>query len=107
FETRNQHVKDLIRRNLKFRSDDIILITTSRLTHKNAIDDLISSLTFLPEKFKLVILGTGTLEGKLQDQVKDLKLTERVRFLHLQPQVAVIDNLHAADIFVRPSRSEG
>lgn len=107
FEKHNQEVRDLIRRNLKWGKDDVVLITTSRLTHKNAVDDIISAMSFLPEKFKLLVLGTGELEEELIAQVDRLKLKERVRFLKLQPQPVVIDNLHAADIFVRPSRSEG
>jgi glycosyltransferase involved in cell wall biosynthesis len=107
FEYHNQDVRELIRKNLGFGKDDVLLITTSRLTHKNAVDDLISALVHLPEEFKLLVLGTGELEKSLVRQADKLKVAQRTRFLRLQPQQGVIDHLHASDIFVRASRSEG
>jgi len=89
------------------KEGDIILITTSRLVKKNAVDDIIRSLSYLPGKYKLYIAGQGSEEDNLRSLTKELDLGNRVIFggfvLH--------ENLHGllkvSDIFVRPSRSEG
>ena len=39
--------------------DDFILVTTSRLVEKNAVEDIINSLSFLPKEVKLLIIGIG------------------------------------------------
>ncbi|MDZ4205808.1 MAG: glycosyltransferase family 4 protein [Patescibacteria group bacterium] len=86
---------------------DITLITTSRLVEKNAVGDIIDALKFLPESVSLKILGTGALEQVLRSRVISLKLENRVKFLgFISPQEIPV-YLHASDIFVRPSLSEG
>ena len=57
--------------------------------------------------FKVQILGTGPDEKELKDLAKELKVDDIVQFLgHIEPE-KVYDYLAEADIFVRPSRSEG
>lgn len=85
----------------------IVLITTSRLVEKNAVGDIIEALKFLPENVKLKILGTGPLEKVLMLKVESLKLGSRVEFLGHVPHYDISKYLHRADIFVRPSLSEG
>ena len=84
-----------------------VLVTTSRLVHKNGVDTLIESLNDLPSDVVLVVAGAGEDEEKLKFQVLSYKLQDRVIFLghidhNMLPRV-----LKAADVFVRPSRSEG
>ena len=56
---------------------------------------------------KLQILGDGPDEKKLKDLAKELKVDDIVQFLgHIEPEY-VYEYLTVADIFVRPSRSEG
>jgi len=86
---------------------DKILITTSRLVFKNAIDIIIKSLKFLPDNVKLFVLGEGPLLLELKRLSEKLKLSDRVRFLGQVSNTKVVGYLHAADVFVRPSRSEG
>lgn len=87
--------------------DEVILITTSRLVEKNAVGDIIESLKFLPENVKLRIIGTGELERDLKSRVLTLGLESRVAFLGSLPPAEIPKHLHEADIFVRPSLSEG
>ncbi|MDE2071701.1 MAG: glycosyltransferase family 4 protein [Patescibacteria group bacterium] len=83
-----------------------VLITTSRLVHKNAIDDVIRALPQLPGmRFK--IFGTGPDEPALRALAAQLKVEDRVEFLGHVDHAHMPAHLHAADIFVRPSRSEG
>ena len=84
-----------------------ILITTSRLVRKNGVSDLLEALRFLPPEVKLRIVGTGPLESKLKLITKTYHLEPRIEFLGQAPPEKIPELLAEADIFVRPSRSEG
>jgi glycosyltransferase involved in cell wall biosynthesis len=86
---------------------DTVLITTSRLVQKNAVGDIIDSLAHLPPSVKLLILGTGHLEDMLKEKTALLKLENRVKFVGFVPHRELPLYLHASNIFVRPSLSEG
>ncbi len=90
-----------------FNKEGITLITTSRLVKKNGVGDIIEAMKFLPESVSLKILGIGPLEKNLKLRIKNLKLEGRVEMLGFVEQSQVPNYLHAADIFVRPSLSEG
>ena len=89
------------------KTDDIFLVTTSRLEHKNATDDIISALTYLPENVKLLVIGSGALKVQLQKQADKLKVRERVKFLGFISHENIPEYFSICDIFIRPSRSEG
>lgn len=91
----------------KIMGDGIILLTVSRLVIKNGIEDVIKSMGFLPGNIKFKIAGIGILEKKLKSQVKRLGLENRVEFLGFISQAELPQLLHSADIFIRPSLSEG
>ncbi len=86
---------------------DILLITTSRLVAKNAVADVIAALQSLPAHIKFACLGQGHLEPELRALVSKLKLDERVRFVGQIPNHDLPRYLQVADIFIRPSLSEG
>jgi len=96
-----------IRAELGFKESDNVLVTASRLVHKNAVDDIISALAYLESSFKLLIIGTGTDEAELKSQAARLKLSDRIVFKGFVPHSDLPAYLQAADIFVRPSRTEG
>jgi len=96
-----------VRRQLGFSNEDVVLVTVSRLVEKNAIANLIESLQYLPRQVKLLIIGTGVLEGNLKLKVANLKLEERVHFAGFIAHEKLPTYLWASDIFVRPSLSEG
>jgi glycosyltransferase involved in cell wall biosynthesis len=83
-----------------------VLITTSRLVHKNAIDDVIRAVALLPQ-VRFLILGTGPEEAALKKLAQTLGVAERVEFLDHIDNTDLPKYLHEADIFIRPSRSEG
>jgi glycosyltransferase involved in cell wall biosynthesis len=87
--------------------EKITLITTSRLVEKNAIGDVIQALKHLPHNLHFQILGIGPLEGKLRKQARELGVEERVEFVGFVPSDSIPSYLHRADIFIRPSLSEG
>ena len=82
--------------------ENITLITTSRLVEKNGIKDIINALKFLPN-VKLKILGAGPLESEL----KLLATGWSVEFVGYVSQDEIPKYLNEADLFVRPSLSEG
>ncbi len=87
--------------------DRITLITISRLVRKNRVEDIIRAMKFLPDSIKLTIIGSGHLEAELKLKTKRLKLEARIDFLGEVPNSDISPYLNKADIFVRPSLSEG
>ncbi len=83
------------------------LITTSRLVKKNGIADLIGSLAFLPATVNLKIYGIGPEEAALRRLASKLGISERVIFAGQAHHTELAQALANADIFVRPSLSEG
>jgi len=87
--------------------DDSFLIHTGRLTHKNGLEDLIKSLTYLPGNIKLLLIGRGEDEGNLKKVIIERNLAERVKFLGFVDHKEIPKYLNVSDIFIRPSFSEG
>lgn len=92
---------------LGIKDDEFVIITTSRLVLKNAVDDLIKSLPYLQIPYKLLILGTGPDEGKLRELTARLGLESSVLFLGHIDHSELPKYLKCAHVFVRPSLSEG
>ncbi|MDO8667567.1 MAG: glycosyltransferase family 4 protein [bacterium] len=88
-------------------ADDKFIITSSRLVRKNAVNDIIRALEYLPDNIKLLILGAGPDENSLKSLVKELKLEKRIFFLGHIEHEELPKYLKISDIFIRPSLSEG
>ena len=112
----------------KRRKKEWIIITTSRLVQKNGIDILIRAFAKLkklvPEtainphtkglhprlsgvRVKLHIVGDGPEEAALKRLASSLGVGADVSFIGRVEPAWIPHHLRAADIFVRPSRSEG
>lgn len=89
------------------KADETYLVTTSRLVHKNAVDDVIRALPLLPESVSFLIYGIGPDEAKLRALAKELGVEARARFMGQIGHEEMPLMLRACDIFIRPSRSEG
>ena len=101
-----------LRREFGFSADDGVVITTSRLVVKNGIDTLIRAIHHLNTRriahpVKLLIVGEGALRGELEALVRDLGEGSAVRFAGAVPFGEIPRYLGCADVFCRPSRSEG
>lgn len=90
----------------KVAHEGTVLITSSRLVHKNAIDDVIRALALLPD-VTFQIAGEGTEEKNLKALAHQLGVESRIEWLGFVSHAKLPALLHAADIYVRPSRSEG
>lgn len=86
---------------------DVFIVTTSRLVHKNAVDDVIRALPLLPEHVSFLIYGIGPDEEALRALAKKLNVEQRARFMGQIAHADMPRMLAACDIFTRPSRSEG
>ena len=83
-----------------------VLVTSSRLVYKNAIDDVLRALSMVPGvRFK--VAGIGPEEAALKKLSHELGVAERVEWLGFVSHKDLPALLHASDIYVRPSRSEG
>ncbi len=89
------------------KEGDTLMMTTSRLVTKNGIDDVINSLTLLPNTVKFIIFGGGPDQSDLEELAKKIGVTDRVQFRGLIGHDVMPAYLKACDIFIRPSRSEG
>jgi glycosyltransferase involved in cell wall biosynthesis len=96
-----------IRQRHGFSENDTVLITASRLSYKNAVDDIIRALAKLPPTVKLLIAGDGEERNALQSLAKDWNVAQRVVFHGEATHDQLPELLKASDIFIRPSRSEG
>lgn len=89
------------------KDGEVWLITTSRLVHKNAIDDVIRALEFLPSHIHFLVLGDGPDKEMLEGLAKDTGVSGRVHFYGFVDHSKIPTFYKACDIFIRPSRSEG
>lgn len=96
-----------VRQELGVKKTDVLLITTSRLVHKNGLDDVIKALVHLPPHCKFVIFGIGPDEQKLKELSQKKGIQSRVLFRGEIGHDVMPMYLQACDIFIRPSRSEG
>ena len=97
----------IFKQRLGKKEGDTFLITTSRMVQKNAVDEVIRALTLLPENVKFLVLGIGPDEEMLRALAKKLGVENRVQFLGQVLHTDMPKYLNVADIFIRPSRSEG
>ncbi|HUY05357.1 MAG TPA: glycosyltransferase [Candidatus Paceibacterota bacterium] len=95
------------REKLGKRAGDIYVVTTSRLVHKNAVDDVIRAIALLPEHIHFLIYGIGPDEAMLRKLADDLGVASRTHFAGQIGHAEMPLALKACDIFTRPSRSEG
>ncbi len=103
----NQTEKEVLKNKLNKKPQDVFLVTSGRLTHKNGVDDVISALVNLPPNVSFMIIGKGEDGQKLQKQARDLGVSNRVKFVGFVPYSDIPKYFSVSDIFIRASRSEG
>jgi glycosyltransferase involved in cell wall biosynthesis len=90
------------------KEEEIILGNAGRMVYQKGHEYLIAIAAKLKEKgvdFKLLLAGTGPLESKIREQVKQVGLTNEVVFLGFVNDIAQFMN--SIDIFLLTSRWEG
>ncbi|MEO5928009.1 MAG: glycosyltransferase family 4 protein [Patescibacteria group bacterium] len=96
-----------LRRQFGFAESDTVLVTASRLSLKNGVDDLIRSLSSLPANVKTLIIGDGEDREMLKALTTSLQLEGRVVFAGQRGHDELPMLLQASDMFIRASLSEG
>lgn len=99
-----------LREGLKISPGDRVIITTSRLVPKNAVDILLKAVAIARKSWpniKCLILGLGKDEKILKDLARDLGIEKEVLFLGNVQHQDMPKYLKNSDVFVRASRSEG
>ncbi len=97
-----------LRETLGFRPEDPVLVVLARLEPQKGHRVLLDALPTVLQQFastRLVCVGEGSLRRELQTQAHALGVSEAVRFVGYQANVA--DWLALADISVLPSLYEG
>jgi len=89
------------------RENMIMLVSTSRLNIKNGQDLVIKALPFLPQNIHFFNFGSGENKKYLIELAKILGVSERVHLAEYIDHDELPKYLKIADIFIRPSRSEG
>ncbi len=80
-----------------------ILFSLGRLVPYKGYPVLIRAMKYLPEKYQLLIGGTGPLRKELEELIDSEKLTERVCLEGYIPDEKIPSYYGACDIFVLPS----
>lgn len=96
-----------LRKSLGYKSDDRILVTTSRLTYKNGIDEVVRALAMFPPHVKFLVMGVGEQEEELKYIAEQMGVAKRITWLGKVSHEDMPRYLEASDIFIRSSRSEG
>jgi glycosyltransferase involved in cell wall biosynthesis len=98
--------KQASRTHLHLPSDAPILFTIRRLVPRMGLDNLITAMQEVVQKYPnalLLIGGTGILKENLEEQVRRLNLTQNVRLLGFVPDEDMLHYYRAATLFVLPT----
>lgn len=87
------------------KESDVLIMQVSSFTPQKDQLTLIKSLPYLPEEFKLILVGGGPLEAENLEYVKKQGLSERVIFLGIRNDVPRL--LKTVDLIVLSSLFEG
>ena len=97
------------RTNYGFTDDDILLIYAGRLAPEKKLDFLLmafAGITQAVENVRLLLVGDGPMKEELRELVKDLQITEFVKFAGLIPYEKMPGYLAMCDAFVIASVAE-
>ncbi len=98
-----------LRESLGITSEQIVIVSHGRIVTKNAFDDIVRALVYLPQEYIFLVIGTGEEKGALVALARELGVVDRVVFASDQyiPQESVPLYLSLGHLFCRPSLSEG
>ncbi|MBN1990362.1 MAG: glycosyltransferase [Bacteroidales bacterium] len=94
-----------LRDELKLTPDKKLLLNVGRFREAKNQKLLFESLTYLPEEYILVLIGTGSLLDEYKQYVNDLLISDRVFFLGAKSNVE--QYYKSSDLFILPSKWEG
>ena len=104
----NVKLSDASRKSLSFRDNDIIIGHVGRFEHQKNHEFLVKvfkQLYMRNPRIRFLLIGTGSLEGKVREQLRSYGL-EKVTTI-LKHRTDIPDLLQAMDLVVFPSHFEG
>ncbi len=101
--------KDKTRKEIGLDPLDKVILNHGVMVERKNIHLLVDALKFLPREYKLLLVGSGdnAYIEKLDEQVAELKLQNRVVRVGYTPYPQTPIAFQAADVFVLPSSFEG
>jgi len=96
------------RRQLGAQHGDLLILSIARLAPDKGLEYLIEAAAMLPHtghRIQMVIAGDGPTRDRLEQQVRNLRVGDRVRFVGFRQDVG--DLLAACDLVILPSLREG
>lgn len=106
--TFNEDIRKKEREALSIHKTDKVIINIGRFEDQKDHDFLINvfkELVSTDKRFRLILVGSGSLKKKIVDKVKQLNIGEYVIFLENRNDVPAL--LMASDVMVMPSKYEG
>jgi glycosyltransferase involved in cell wall biosynthesis len=97
--------REAMRRVLGIGDREFVLGAVGRLEAEKRFDLLLSVAARLPADTRVLIVGEGSCRDGLETQARALGIAERVTMTGLRSDV--LDLLHAVDVFVQTSDTEG
>lgn len=98
-----------LRVELGVKKNQLMVLSIGRLSIQKGHAYLIDAISRLSLEYKehlrFFIAGSGDLENKLENKVRELKIDKQISFLGIRKDIPTL--LQAADIFVLPSLWEG
>lgn len=107
---KNTHSDENIYNKLNIKKEDRVIISVSRLVKKNGLLDLIEAIPQIKERFphlKLILIGDGPMKAVLEKKASEDRVFDSILFLGAVDYCELPAYLKIADVFVRPSLSEG
>ena len=102
--------RDVVRRELGLKDEDLAVGTIARLFHLKGHDDLLDaapSLCARHPRLKFLWVGDGLLRPQFERRIADMGLKDRFVLTGLVPPARIPELAHAMDVLVHPSRREG
>lgn len=104
FKVASPEKRKRLREGVDFSPSDIVLLGVGRFVEAKRFDLLIECLNYLPDRFKVVLVGSGGLKDQYKQLVEIRGLQRSVRIFGATDRPQDFYNL--ADIFVMSSTSE-
>nr|QNO46306.1 D-inositol-3-phosphate glycosyltransferase [Methanosarcinales archaeon ANME-2c ERB4] len=86
--------------------DELFLLFVGLLAPVKNVVALISTLSKLNRKFKLVLVGEGSERRKIERLTKKLDLERKVTLLGQKPHDETLSIIYSCDVLILPSKSE-
>lgn len=104
----NQSKRMMLRNELRVHNDEYLLCNVGRFEDQkdhNFLIDVFNDLLKVDSKFKLLLVGNGSLKNSIRNKVEKLGLAKKVIFLENRNDINNL--LFASDGFILPSKYEG